>query len=93
MTKSDTVHALIVLFPHGKPDLLSLNGEVLVDKNTGRFIAVNLTDAEWQALRTVAPDPVAWVKQQIHRLLDESGVTPLEHDLGHDTTSLLELAD
>ena len=62
-----------------------------MDKNTGRFIAVNLTDAEWQALKSVAPDPVAWVKQQIQRLLDESGVTPLE-DLGHDS-ALLELAD
>jgi hypothetical protein len=67
--------------------------EVYVDKNTGRFIAVNLTDAEWYALKSVTPDPVAWVKQQIHRLLDESGVTPLEHDLGHEATPLLELAD
>ena len=64
-----------------------------MDKDTGRFIAVNLTDAEWQALRSVTPDPVAWVKQQIHRLLDESGVTPLERDLGHDGMSRLELAD
>jgi hypothetical protein len=64
-----------------------------MDKNSGRFIAVNLTDAEWQALRSVTPDPVAWVKGQIQRLLDESGVTPHETDLGHDTTSLLELAD
>jgi hypothetical protein len=65
---------------------------VYVDKNTGRFIAVNLTDAEWNALKSVTPDPVAWVRQQIHRLLDESGVTPLE-DLGHDAMSALELAD
>jgi hypothetical protein len=63
-----------------------------VDKNTGRFIAVNLTDAEWQALKSVAPDPVAWVKGQIHRLLDESGVTPRE-ELGHDALPVLELAD
>lgn len=63
-----------------------------MDKNTGRFIAVNLTDAEWYALKSVAPDPVAWVKQQIQRLLDESGVTPLE-DLGHDPMPLLEMAD
>ena len=63
-----------------------------MDKNTGRFIAVNLTDAEWHALKSVAPDPVKWVKEQIQRLLDESGVTPLE-DLGHDAIPLLELAD
>jgi hypothetical protein len=66
-----------------------------MDKNTGRFIAVNLTDAEWQALKSVTPDPVAWVKQQIHRLLDESGVAPaLESvELGHDAFPALELAD
>jgi len=71
---------------------LARKREVYVDKNTGRFIAVNLTDAEWNALKSVTPDPVAWVRQQIHRLLDESGVTPLE-DLGHDAMSALELAD
>jgi len=63
-----------------------------VDKNTGRFIAVTLTDAEWYALKSVTPDPVKWVREQIQRLLDESGVAPLE-DLGHDSVPLLELAD
>ena len=47
-----------------------------MSKNTSRFLAVNLTEAEWQALRAVTPDPCAWMKSQIHRLLDESGVTP-----------------
>jgi len=49
-----------------------------MSKNTSRFLAVNLTEAEWQALRAVTPDPCAWIKSQIHRLLDESGVTPSE---------------
>jgi hypothetical protein len=50
-----------------------------VDKNTGRFVAVNLTDTEWHALRSVTPDPCAWIKSQIQRLLEESGVqTPRE---------------
>jgi len=47
-----------------------------MDSNTSRFVAVNLTDAEWRALRAVTPDPCAWMKEQIHRLLDESGVAP-----------------
>ncbi len=66
-----------------------------MDKNTGRFIAVNLTDAEWQALRSVAPDPVAWIKAQIHRLFDESGVTAHREptDLAHDSQHALSLAD
>lgn len=66
-----------------------------MDSNTGRFIAVNLTDAEWQALRSVAPDPVAWIKGQIHRLFDEAGVTAhLEQaDLGHESQRTLQLTD
>jgi hypothetical protein len=48
-----------------------------MDKHSNRFVAVNLTDAEWRALRAVTPDPVAWMKTQIQRLLDESGVTPV----------------
>jgi hypothetical protein len=47
-----------------------------MDTNTSRFVAVNLTDAEWRALRTLTPDPCAWMKEQIQRLLDESGLTP-----------------
>jgi hypothetical protein len=47
-----------------------------MDSNTSRFVAVNLTDAEWRALRAVTPDPCAWMKEQIQRLLDESGMTP-----------------
>ena len=47
-----------------------------MDKNANRFVAVNLTDAEWHALRAVTPDPCAWIKAQIQRLLDESGVAP-----------------
>ena len=51
-----------------------------MSKNTSRFLAVNLTEAEWQALRAVTPDPCAWIKSQIHRLLDESGVTPVREE-------------
>jgi hypothetical protein len=45
-----------------------------MDRDSNRFVAVNLTDAEWRALRAVTPDPCAWIKTQIQRLLDESGV-------------------
>ena len=51
-----------------------------MSKNTSRFLAVNLTEAEWQALRAVTRDPCAWIKSQIHRLLDESGMTPLREE-------------
>jgi hypothetical protein len=51
-----------------------------MDKDAYRFVAVNLTDAEWRALRAVAPDPCAWIKTQIHRLLDESGVAPVRDE-------------
>ena len=48
--------------------------------STNRFLAVNLTEAEWQALRGVTPDPVAWIKTQIHQLLEESGVRPTHEE-------------
>lgn len=51
-----------------------------MSKDTSRFLAVNLTEAEWQALRAVTPDPCAWIKTQIHRLLDESGVMPVREE-------------
>jgi hypothetical protein len=51
-----------------------------MSKNTSRFLAVNLTEAEWQALRGVTPDPVAWIKSQIHQLLEESGVRPVHEE-------------
>ena len=55
-----------------------------MDSNTSRFVAVNLTDAEWRALRAVTPDPCAWIKEQIQRLLDESGVAPeRDEDVSH----------
>jgi hypothetical protein len=47
-----------------------------MDKLSNRFVAVNLTDAEWRALRAITPDPCAWMKTQIQRLLAESGVMP-----------------
>jgi hypothetical protein len=51
-----------------------------MDTNASRFVAVDLSDAEWRALRAVTPDPCAWIKTQIHRLLDESGVTPVRDE-------------
>ena len=62
-----------------------------MSKNTSRFLAVNLTEAEWQALRAVTPDPCAWIKEQIQNLLDESGVTVPHED--HDGLFAVGLAD
>ena len=62
-----------------------------MSKNTSRFVAVNLTEAEWQALRAVAPDPCAWIKEQIHRLLDESGVAITQDE--QDSLFAVGLAD
>jgi hypothetical protein len=59
--------------------------------NTNRFLAVNLTESEWQALRAVTPDPVAWIKTQIHQLLEDSGVTPIHEE--QDQNFAVSLAD
>jgi hypothetical protein len=64
---------------------------LLMSKNTSRFLAVNLTEAEWQALRNVTPDPVAWMKEQIQQLLDESGVAIQQEE--HDGMFASGLAD
>jgi hypothetical protein len=63
-----------------------------MSKNTSRFLAVNLTEAEWQALRAVTPDPCGWMKDQIQRLLDESGVVPAAPD-DHDGALAVGFAD
>jgi hypothetical protein len=63
-----------------------------MSKNTSRFLAVNLTEAEWQALRAVTPDPCGWIKDQIQRLLDESGVVPVSQD-DHDGVLAVGFAD
>jgi hypothetical protein len=63
-----------------------------MSKNTSRFLAVNLTEAEWQALRAVTPDPCGWMKEQIQRLLDESGVVPVSPD-DHDGVFAVGFAD
>ena len=63
-----------------------------MSKNTSRFLAVNLTEAEWQALRSVTPDPCGWMKDQIQRLLDESGVVPVTHE-DHDGALAVGFAD
>ena len=63
-----------------------------MSNNTSRFLAVNLTEAEWQALRAVTPDPCGWMKDQIQRLLDESGVVPVTPD-DHEGALAVGFAD
>ena len=84
---------------HGQPSnnsvlVIEPRGVTLPDmsNNTSRFLAVNLTEAEWQALRGVTPDPCAWIKSQIHKLLEESGVKPTleEQDYSQFAVSLAD---
>lgn len=51
-----------------------------MDKGTSRFIAITLTESEWQALRAIKPNPSAWLKQEINRTLEEAGYSPSEAD-------------
>ena len=62
-----------------------------MSKNTSRFLAVNLTEAEWQALRAVTPDPCGWMKEQIQRKLDESGIPVRQEE--HEAVFAVGLAD
>jgi hypothetical protein len=51
-----------------------------MDKGTSRFIAINLTEGEWQALRAIKPNPTEWLKQEINRTLEENGYSRSESD-------------
>lgn len=62
-----------------------------MSNNTSRFLAVNLTESEWQALRAVTPDPCGWIKEQIQRLLDESGISVSKDD--HEGALAVGFAD
>ncbi|HET7694675.1 MAG TPA: hypothetical protein VFK57_03135 [Vicinamibacterales bacterium] len=62
-----------------------------MSNNTSRFLAVNLTESEWQALRAVTPDPCGWIKQQIQTLLEQSGINVSEDD--HDGAFAVGFAD
>jgi hypothetical protein len=62
-----------------------------MEPNAYRFLAVNLTESEWHALRTVTPDPCGWIKMQIQRLLEDSGVRPARDD--QDGRLVVGLAD
>jgi len=63
-----------------------------VDKTASRVVAVNLTDAEWRALRVVTPDPCGWIKSQIRSLLDESGL-PIDQTDEKDRHTVTAFAD
>ena len=78
MSKSDGVYRFILLLLIG-----TRRYSATMSKNTSRFLAVNLTEGEWQALRAVTPDPVAWIRSQIHQLLDDSGVRPIPEEVEH----------
>jgi hypothetical protein len=56
-----------------------------MDKGTSRFIAITLTEGEWQALRAIKPNPSAWLKQEINRTLEESGYSRSEADEDDDS--------
>jgi hypothetical protein len=45
-----------------------------------RFVSVNLTENEYQALRHATPDPAAWMKAQIHDLLDRAGLSHVRNE-------------
>lgn len=63
-----------------------------MDKTASRVVAVNLTDAEWRALRVVTPDPCGWIKSQIRSLLDESGL-PIDQTDEKDRHTVTAFAD
>ena len=48
-----------------------------MDLNQTRYVAITLTEPEWESLRAIQPDPCSWLKRQVHQLLEENGRTPV----------------
>jgi hypothetical protein len=44
-----------------------------MDLTQTRYVAITLTEPEWESLRAIQPDPCRWLKQQVHQLLEENG--------------------
>lgn len=59
-----------------------------MDKGTSRFIAITLTESEWQALRAIKPNPSDWLKQEINRTLEAAGYSRSEAE--EDDSPFLE---
>jgi hypothetical protein len=41
-----------------------------IEHTPSRFIAIELSEVDWQALRAIQPEPTAWMKQQIQQVID-----------------------
>ena len=44
-----------------------------MDLTQTRYVAITLTEPEWESLRAIQPDPCNWLKQQVHQLIEASG--------------------
>jgi hypothetical protein len=47
-----------------------------MDLTQTRYVAITLTEPEWEGLRALQPDPCSWLKSQVHQLLEEHGRRP-----------------
>jgi hypothetical protein len=44
-----------------------------MDLTQTRYVAITLTEPEWESLRAIQPDPCNWLKQQVHQLIESQG--------------------
>ena len=44
-----------------------------IDLTQTRYVAITLTEPEWESLRALQPDPCNWLKQQVHQLIETQG--------------------
>lgn len=49
-----------------------LRDSALPTDHVTRALTIVLSDADWQALRRVEPDPVNWLRAQVHERLDRA---------------------
>ena len=46
-----------------------------MDLTQTRYVAITLTEPEWESLRALQPDPCNWLKQQVHQLIEDAGAS------------------
>jgi len=44
-----------------------------MDLTQTRYVAITLTEPEWESLRAIQPDPCNWLKQQVQQLIEAQG--------------------
>jgi hypothetical protein len=69
MSEAHDCHAKLMRFAHGTEPYHA--GMTTPEAAATRTLALELPETEWQALRALEPDAIAWLRALIHTRLNE----------------------